>query len=394
MTTSPTYSKQYTQEAANVATGVDVSALQGEAGKLSFEERGGFFDLLAEADYSLAVTREYEHFLLVMDGTSQGPLQSAFPLPHPSGFWFDPVTRALTVASTRTPNILLWMSPYDADAKVSELLPEDYRPPDDRTIFLPRQARYLPGSLYIHELIKFGEDFYATITGHNFLAKLTLDAGWERVWWPEALDGLGGESFNQNYFQLNSIAAHGSPEDSFYTGFSDLTTGAKPWKLGYGPDGKGVVFSGRTRSPLYRGLTCPHSARLAEGKLWVCNSGYGSIGYIENYETHDPLRTRYVEVARAPGFTRGLAIAGDIAFVGLSKVIKQYEPYAPGLVADETVCGIAAIRLSTGEAVASVTWPHGYQIFDVQLLKGIKRPMLPIQHRASDGINPILRFLG
>lgn len=392
--TSRPYNEQYTAEAANVATGADVSAIEGMAGKLAFEETGDFFDLLAAADYSLAVTREYEHFLLAMDGTPAGPLQSAFPLPHPSGFWFDRATRALTVASTRTPNILLWFTPHVADAKNREIMPADYEAPAGRTVFLPRQARYLPGSLYIHELIKFGDDFYATVTGHNFLAKLTLEHGWERVWWPHAVDGLGPDAFNQNYFQLNSIAANGSPEESFFTGFSDQTTGAKPWKQGYGPDGKGVVFSGRTRQPLYRGLTCPHSARLAGGKLWVCNSGYGSVGYIENFESHDPERTRYVEVARAPGFTRGLAIADDIAFVGLSKIIKQYEPYAPGLKSEESRCGIWAFRLSTGEFIASVSWPEGYQVFDLQLLRGVKKPMLPMDRRPSDGINPLLRFLG
>jgi uncharacterized protein (TIGR03032 family) len=385
--------RRYTSEAANVATGADVTAAGFDPKLLAFEETGGFFELLAAADHSLFVTREYEHFLLALDGGPDGPVQSPFPLPHPSGFWFDTATRELVVSSTRTPNILIWMSPYTDTEAGAEIRPDDVEAPAGATLFLPRRARYLPGSLYIHDVVMMGRDVYATITGHNFLAKLSMDGGFERVWWPKGLDGLGRQAFNQNYFQLNSIAVGGTPEASFYTGFSDQASGTKPWKAGYGPRGKGVVFSGRTREPLLRGLTCPHAAKLHDGKLWLCDSGFGSIGRVENFDTHDPERTRYVEVAKAPGFTRGLAFAGDHVYVGLSKVIKQYEPYAPGLNPDETRCGVWVFNWRTGETVATLSWPEGYQIYDVQVLPGVKNPRLPLASRASDGINPYLRFL-
>lgn len=394
MSTDKPLNQQYTSETANVTTGANVTAAGFDASLLGFDDTGGFFDLLAQSDFSLAVTREYEHFLLTLDGSAEGPVQSPFPLPHPSGFWFDNDSKALTVASTRTPNILVWFTPFDRDKQNFDVVPADYDPPRDQTLFLPRQARYLPGTLYIHDLVKMGGEFYATITGHNFLAKLSLENGWERVWWPKALDGMGVDGFNQNYFQLNSIAVNGSPEKSFYTGFCDLTTGGKPWKEGFGPVGKGVVFSGESREALYRGLTCPHSARLHDGKLWVCNSGYGEIGYIDEYASLDAGKTKFVPVAKAPGFTRGLAFAGDVMFVGLSKVIQKYEPYAPGLVPAETKCGVWAFRASTGEFLASLEWPTGYQLYDVQVLPGVKNPRLPLASRESDGINPILRFLG
>ena len=391
-TTAPP-NRRYTDEAANVSTGADVTTAGFDPKLLAFEETGDFFGLLGSQDYSLFVTREYEHFLLALDGGPDGPVQSPFPLPHPSGFWYDSATRQLIVSSTRTPNILVWMSPFtETDAGI-EIRPEDVAAPERETLFLPRKARYLPGSLYIHDLVMMGSDLYATITGHNFLAKLSLDDGFERVWWPKALDGMGRQAFNQNYFQLNSIAVGGSPETSFYTGFSDLVTGSKPWKEGYGPRGKGVVFAGATREPILRGLTCPHAAKLHEGRLWLCDSGFGTIGYVENHASLDPSQTRYVPVAEAPGFTRGLAFAGDLVFVGLSKVIKQYEPYAPGLTPETTRCGVWAFNWRTGDLVATLSWPEGYQIYDVQVLPGVKNPRLPLASRASDGINPYLRFL-
>ncbi len=387
------HNRRYTDEVSNVATGADVTAAGFDRNLLAFEQAGDFFGLLAAQDYSLLVTREYEHFLLALDGGPGGPVQSPFPLPHPSGAWYDRVSGELIVSSTRTPNIILWMSPYADSGAGAEIRPVDVAAPADGTLFLPRKARYLPGSLYIHDLVMMGRELYATVTGHNFLARLSLEGGFERVWWPAALDGLGRDAFNQNYFQLNSIAINGSPEKSFYTGFSDAVSGPKPWKEGYGPRGKGVVFSGETRAPILRGLTCPHAAKLHGGRLWLCDSGYGTIGYVDNYETLDPGRTRYVPIAKAPGFTRGLAFAGDLVFVGLSKVIKQYEPYAPGLTPEETRCGIGVFNWRTGESVASLFWPEGYQIYDVQILQDLKNPRLPLASRIQDGVNPYLRFL-
>jgi uncharacterized protein (TIGR03032 family) len=395
MSATPGYNQKFTSEAANVGGGANLWSSGMAPELLAFEDKGGFFDLLQQADYSLCVTREYEHFVLALDGKDGAAHQSTFPLPHPSGFWYDERKRELLLSSTRTPNIMVWMTPFELTAAGAEILPPDYQPPtaEEGVLFIPRQARYLPGTLYIHDVVKMGGEIYATITGHNFLAKLSLDGGWERVWWPKAVDDMGGDAFNQNYFQLNSIAVNGSPEKSFYTGFSDLVSGAKPWKEGYGPDKKGVIFSGETREPLLRGLTCPHSAKLVDGKLWVCNSGYGTFGYVENFESLDPAKTRYVPVGQAPGFTRGMAFAGDVVFVGTSKVIAKYEPYAPGIKPDDSSCSISAFNWKTGEFLASVTWPDGYQLYDVQVLPGVKMPRFPIARRESDGINPLLRFL-
>ena len=63
-----------------------------------------------------------------------------------------------------------------------------------------------------------------------------------------------------------------------------------------------------------RGLSMPHSPRWYGGRLWVCESGAGTLGYI------DPNTGKYEPIAEVPGFTRGLDFAGNLAFVGLSQV--------------------------------------------------------------------------
>ena len=66
----------------------------------------------------------------------------------------------------------------------------------------------------------------------------------------------------------------------------------------------------------------------------------------------------------------------------------------PGLDPKVSRCGIAAIDLLSGTEVASLVWPEGYQIYDVQVMPGVARPLLPAQPTANEGINTYLRYLG
>ena len=76
----------------------------------------------------------------------------------------------------------------------------------------------------------------------------------------------------------------------------------------------GILMDVDSGEVITRGLSMPHSPRWYGGRLWVCESGAGTLGFID-------LNTgKYEPVAEVPGFTRGLDFAGDLAFVGLSQV--------------------------------------------------------------------------
>ena len=346
-----------------------------------------FWDLLDSLGISVVVSREYEHFVTILRGTPDEPRQSAMELPHPSGLVYDEDREELVLSSTRTPHQLLFLKPLRPADYKSEILPADFCPPAG-TMFAPRRSLFLPGDFYLHDLVLIDGELYATVTGHNFVAKISRDGQWERAWWPACLDDLEDGAFSQNCLQLNSIAVGPTLDSSFFTAFSDQTTGAKPWKEGYGPRGKGVVFSGSLREVICGDLTCPHSAKLREDQVWLCNSGYGEVAIL------DPDTSDLEIVCRLPGFTRGLAFAGCYAFIGLSKVIPKYEPYAPGIRAEESQCGVAILDLSTGEIVAQLTWDSGYQIYDVQILPGYPDALLPSREDGIDDVNPYLRYLG
>src|SRR5262249_28523740 len=138
--------------------------------------------------------------------------------------------------------------------------------------------------------------------------------------------------FSQNYIQLNSIAAGPDLLSSYFSASSDKISTRRPGHRNYPVDKRGVIFSGITREVVARGLTRPHSARLRQSVLWVDNSGYGQLCYIED--------GRAYPVITLPGWTRGLCLIGDVAWVGTSRVLPRFRQYAPGLEVDSSQCGI------------------------------------------------------
>jgi uncharacterized protein (TIGR03032 family) len=82
-------------------------------------------------------------------------------------------------------------------------------------------------------------------------------------------------------------------------------------------------------------------------------------------------------VTELPGFTRGLALCGPYAFVGLSKIRPTSAMDGVPLAArrDHLQCGVAAVDLRTGRVVGSLEFQTAVEeIFDVRLLPGQRFP--------------------
>jgi uncharacterized protein (TIGR03032 family) len=316
-----------------------------------------FWDLLAELEVTLLVSREYEHLVLGLSAPSGQPRTSWFRLPHPSGIAVDAERGVVHVASTRNPNQVVDLTPVNSQLARTDA-PD--APVDDRPL-LPVRSRYLPGALYLHDLAMIGGRLHANSVGQNAVVRLDTDGTHEAVWWPRSIEVDRSPDMRRNYIQLNSIAAGQTLGSSFFTASSTGRSRRRPGHLDYPVDRRGVVFSGRTHEPIAYGLTRPHSARLdVEGRVWVDNSGYGELGVLDS--------GRFVSVARLPGWTRGLCIVGRIAFVGTSRVIPRFYRYAPGLDVDRSRCGVHAVDIASGEVLGSIRWPGGNQIFSVEPL--------------------------
>lgn len=315
--------------------------------------RGPWWEILASCRITLLVTREYEHLVMALNAAGRRPMITYFPMPHPSGLAVDRSRGIIHIASTRNPNQVIDLEP------VTGLLPRlDVRaePLEGRPL-LPVRSRFFPGCLYLHDMAMVGGDLYANAVGQNAVVRLGDQAGAERVWWPRCIETKSGPEFGRNYLQLNSIAAGSDLATSYFSASADRIGLRRPGQQNFPVNRRGVVFSGATREPLARGLTRPHSARLWAGKIWVDDSGYGSLSVIEG--------RRSLTVARLPGWTRGLCFCEGIAFIGTSRVLPRFRQYAPGLDVDASVCGVHAVDAASGVVRASLIWPDGNQIFSV-----------------------------
>ncbi len=126
----------------------------------------------------------------------------------------------------------------------------------------------------------------------------------------------------------------------------------------------------------------PHSPRFHSDQLWVLDSGRGQLVRV------DPVSGQKQNVAAVPGYARGLAMLGNLAFIGLSK-IRETSTFGGVPIAenrDALRCGIGVIELSTGRTIATFEFTTGVEeIFDVAFLSSARSPALRGPYAAEDG---------
>jgi hypothetical protein len=340
---------------------------QTEPGLLEGKAFGAWWAILEKLRITLLVTREYEHLLQAFSTPGGRPLVSHLRLPHPSGLAVKHASGTVYAASTRNPNQIFELSPT----------------PGPGHPLLPRRSWIYPGCTYLHDLALVGGKLHANAVGQNAVLRLEENGRWKRVWWPRCLDGRS-DAFDANFLQLNSIAAGPDLRRSFFSASVPAPGRRRPGQKNFAVDGRGVIFSGRTREPLVGGLTRPHSARLFKGELWVDNSGYGTVGVAGStgYEVRQTL----------PGWTRGLAFCEGIVFVGTSRILPRFHRYAPGLRPERCVCGIHALERKTGKILGSYRWPQGNQIFAIEWLPSSVTCGFPFQGTGKIAFNRAARL--
>jgi uncharacterized protein (TIGR03032 family) len=328
---------------------------------LQYTIYGDWWDILRELRSTIIVTREYEHLLMALSNVDR-PRISYLPVPHPSGLAFDAARKAFYVALTRNPNQIIEFCSSKSLLQRNDL--DNAIANDDHLlcdgVLLPSRALYLPGCTYIHDLAVINNELHANSVGQNCVVQIDMTCTADPVWWPKCIDADGNPHFEQNYIQLNSIAAGASIENSFFSASADHISHRRPGHKNFAVDKRGIIFSGITREPMARGLTRPHSARLTGDRLFVDNSGYGELCAIADGKPE--------VVCRLPGWTRGLSLHSNIALVGTSRVLDRFQQYAPGLDIHASRCGIHAVDLNSGKILAGLEWPTGNQLFSIEAI--------------------------
>ena len=166
---------------------------------------------------------------------------------------------------------------------------------------------------------------------------------------------------------LNGLAVVGK-RPAYVTAVAETNT-RQGWRPAKATSGCLIdVVSGRT---VLRGLCMPHSPRVSQGRLYLLDSGTGRLA------AADVDSGRLETVAVLPGFTRGLALHGGLAFVGLSRIRPTSDMTGLPITAQagRSKCGLAVVDLGSGRTVADLEFASPVdEIFDVQLLPGVHRP--------------------
>ena len=229
--------------------------------------------------------------------------------------------------------------------------------------YLPRRI-HVTGDIDIHELA-YDQHNQLWIVNTRFCCLCTLDAEHSFVprWRPPFVSAYAPE----DRCHLNGLCMRdGRPK--YVTTLAETDT-AGGWRAHKARGG--LLLDIETNEIVLRGLSMPHSPRWYQNKLWVLESGEGSLIEV------DLQRRTWRTVAQMPGFTRGIDFLGPLAFIGLSQVRESATFSGIPLVErlTERTCGVWVIHLETGQTVGFLRFEAGVQeIFAVQVLPDTRFP--------------------
>lgn len=233
--------------------------------------------------------------------------------------------------------------------------------------FVPRSSQ-VTGDIGVHEIAWSADELWMVSTRFSSLCTLSPDYSFVPRWRPPFVTALAAE----DRCHLNGLAMaadeHGKSVPRYVTalGTTDVRDGWRADK----PHG-GCIIDIPSGEFITRGLSMPHSPRWDNEKLWVLESGTGGVVLV------DRANGRRETIAQLPGFTRGWALAGPYAFVGLSKIRKTSAMDGVPIAErrDELKCGIAVLDLRSGQTIAFLEFQTAVEeIFDVQLLPALRFP--------------------
>lgn len=242
---------------------------------------------------------------------------------------------------------------------VAPKLPKAARPHD--ACYMPR-ARHLTGHIQIHEMAFAGDELWFVNTRFSCLCTLAYDCSFVPRWRPPFVSALSME----DRCHLNGLAIRDN-EVKYVTALGTTDTPAG-WRENKAHGG--VIMDVPSGQIISRGLSMPHSPRWHDNRLWVLESGGGTLSVVKNDGTLE-------HIALLPGFTRGLDFYGPYAFIGLSQVretaVFSGIPITDRLKPEERMCGLWVVdtRMPINQnVVAFLRFDSGVQeIFAVQVLQ-------------------------
>jgi uncharacterized protein (TIGR03032 family) len=228
-------------------------------------------------------------------------------------------------------------------------------------LFMPR-AVYYTSELDIHDLHWVDGGILAVNTRFSCLSMINDRFSFTPVWKPKFIKSLQPD----DHCHLNGLAMlNDKPKYVTALGQTDTKGG---WRIDKAKGG--VVLDVDSQEIIVQNLGMPHSPRIFGNDLFALLSATGELIKI------DTASGKYEVVQKFSGFVRGMDKVGDYVFIGLSKLRTTSKAFADLPIAAKSVSsGVAVVHLPTGRVEAYLKYESSVEeIFDVRILKGMKRP--------------------
>lgn len=231
------------------------------------------------------------------------------------------------------------------------------------TLLRRRGDEYVPaggyhtGNVHAHDLaFDASGQLWVVATRFSCVAKVPTSMAYSFVpaWTPPWITALAPDDRSH----LSGLAMRGgAPRYVTMHGRSDEPGG---WRASKATGG--LIYDVALDDVVGAGLCMPHSPRWHDGRLYFCESGLGRLCSIDD-------GSQVVTHAELPGFARGLAIHGGIAFVGLSRVREHLFSELP-ITADgvRRECGVYAVDLASGNTAWLRFTGNVREVYDVAVL--------------------------
>jgi uncharacterized protein (TIGR03032 family) len=235
-------------------------------------------------------------------------------------------------------------------------------------LYVP-QVGYTTGDIDIHDINVDSQGRVIFVnTLFSCLATISDRYSFIPIWQPPFISRLAAE----DRCHLNGLAmANGQPRYVTAVSQSDVSDGWRDRRRN-----GGCVIDVASNEIVLSGLSMPHSPRVYRDQLWLLNSGTGYFG------TVDVNSGEFNAITFCPGYLRGLALWGDYAVVGLSKMRgnKTFSglPLDENLVAKdvEPRCGLQIIDLRSGDIVHWLRIEGMVEeLYDVAIIPNVRQPM-------------------
>ena len=228
-------------------------------------------------------------------------------------------------------------------------------------LFMPR-ATYYTGMVDIHDM-DFGKDgLWAINTSFSCLSTIDDNYSFTPKWKPSFISDLVSE----DRCHLNGLCLENG-EPKFV---STLGTGNTPKSWRESITNGGSLIDVKSNEFVLKDLPMPHSPRESKGNYYLLLSATGDFVKV------NPKDNSYDVITNLKGFVRGLAIHGDFAFIGMSKLRENSSTFNQLDVAKlANWAGISVVHIPTGAIMGEIRYQSSVdEIYDIQVLPEMQRP--------------------